>query len=332
MPRSPKTSELADFDIAKTFDEVGSQVVEYLNAAAPMGAWAVTRIVDGRQILLCAKDVAYGFEPGAEVPFEISPCRAMVAGEAPQVALDAAAVPAYADCGLAAMIPLGAYVGTPIMTASGELFGTLCGFNPVAMTTGPQALEPLLLLLSSLLSAVLAADQAATETARQLEAVQREADTDAMTGLLNRRGWNRYIEREEERFRRFGDQASVIVLDLDQLKLVNDTEGHDAGDEYIRRSAAALRGAVRSGDILARLGGDEFGIVVLGAQGVPVEQLVDRMERALEAAGVVGSFGFAPISVVAGFPGAWKAADSAMYVEKRRRKAERTADQTAEKR
>ena len=316
---------IADFDIAGSFDAASSQVIEYLSDAAPMGAWAVTRVVDGRQIILFTKDVAYGLGAGSEIAFDISPCRAMVAGEGPQVALDAAAEPAYAACGLASLISLGAYIGTPISTTDGHLFGTLCGLNPIAITAGPPALEPLLLLLSSLLSAVLAADQTATAAARQVEAAQREADTDTLTGLLNRRGWDRYIEREEERFRKFGDQASVIVMDLDRLKIINDTKGHDAGDEYIRASAVALRGVVRPGDILARLGGDEFGVVVVAVDDVPVKDLLDRMQRALEAAGVVGSFGSAPISVVAGFPDAWKAADSAMYKEKRRRKAEQSS-------
>ena len=315
---------IADFDIAGTFDAASSQVVEYLSAAAPMGTWAVTRIVDGRQIMLFTKDVAYGLGAGAEIAFDMSPCRAMVANEAPQVALDVAAEPAYAKCGLASLMPLGAYIGTPIRTTDGQLFGTLCGFNPVAITTEPRAIGPLLLLLSSLLSAVLGADQTATAAARQVEAAQREADTDALTGLLNRRGWDRYIEREEERFRKFGDQASVIVMDLDRLKIINDTKGHDAGDEYIRASAVAMRSVVRSGDILARLGGDEFGVVVVAVDDVAVKELLDRMQRALEAAGVLGSFGSAPISVIAGFPDAWKAADSAMYEEKRRRKAERS--------
>ena len=323
MPSAPSAIELGTFDIATTFDAAGSRVVEYLGVIAPMGLWAVTRVVDGREIMLVARDSAYGLGPGAEIAFDDSPCRAMVAGEAPQVALDATAVAGYAGCALAQVIPLGAYVGTPIMTTDGQLFGTLCGFNPTPVRQGSVILEPLLLLLSSLLSAVLAADRTATATARNLEAVQVEADTDAMTGLLNRRGWDRYIAAEEERFRRFGDQGSVIVMDLDQLKTINDTKGHAAGDEYIRRSAEALRAGVRSDDILARLGGDEFGAVLLNADGEMVQVLVERMERALEAAGAVGSFGWAPITVVAGFPGAWKAADSAMYVEKRRRRGER---------
>lgn len=81
-----------------------------------------------------------------------------------------------------------------------------------------------------------------------------------------------------------------------------------------------LAGTVRRGDVLARLGGDEFGIVAVGATPEQAGELVAHAERAMAAAGVAGSFGHAPYSVVTGFPGAWQAADEAMYEQKRRRR------------
>ena len=176
--------------------------------------------------------------------------------------------------------------------APGPLADSLCGH------------QPLLELLSSLLSSVLEADAATTATERALEQARHEADTDVLTGLLNRRGWERLLRHEEERYRRFGDLASVVVLDLDRLKLVNDTHGHDAGDRHIRRAAESLMTVVRPGDLVARLGGDEFGIVAPRRRHRRRPALVERMERALTGAGVAGTFGHAPYSVVAGFPGA----------------------------
>lgn len=81
-----------------------------------------------------------------------------------------------------------------------------------------------------------------------------------------------------------------------------------------------LAETVRTGDVLARLGGDEFGTLAVGASVEQTVELVERMEKALDQAGVSGSFGHAPYSVVAGFPGAWQAADQAMYEQKRRRR------------
>src|ERR1700712_717807 len=184
----------------RKFDVASSQVLEYLSAVVPMGLWAVTRVVDGRQVMLVTKDSAYGFGPGAEIAFTDSPCWAMAAGSAPRIAPDVADVAAYAECGVAAHVPLGAYVGTPIVTADGQLFGTVCGFNADALPEAVRGHEPLLTLLSNLLSCVVDADQATTAARRPLELTTLEAATDAMTGLLNRRGWDRYIEREEDRF------------------------------------------------------------------------------------------------------------------------------------
>lgn len=307
---------------ARTFDAACATVVEYLSRFVPMGMWAVTRIVDGRQVLLSVDSPAYGLPPGMELPYATSLCRTMVAGETPRIAPDVGQVPQYAAAAVAARpFVVNAYVGTPIVRPDGALFGTVCGFDPDRQPESLHAHRPLLDLLSSMLSAVLEADTQATAAARDLELARREADTDALTGLLNRRGWDRFLRVEERRFRRFGDPACVVVMDLDHLKTVNDTHGHDAGDDYIRRAATALSLCVRGGDVLARLGGDEFGMLAVGATVEQTAQLVERMEQSLSAAGVSGSFGHAPYSVVAGLPGAWQAADEAMYEQKRRRRA-----------
>ena len=308
---------------ARAFDTASALVIDYLTQLAPLGMWAVTRVVDGRQIMLTVEAPAYGVTAGAEFPFADSMCRSMVASTAPQIAPDVALVPDYAAAAAIAPITVGAYLGTPIVRGDGSLFGTLCGYDPEPQPRSLTAHQPLLDLLSSMLSAVLDADHTATVTARELETARRQADTDALTGLLNRRGWDRYLDQEERRFQRFGDAACVIVLDLDHLKIVNDTHGHDAGDRYIREAGRVLTATARPGDILSRLGGDEFGIVAVGATTAQAADLVGRMENALQEAGVSGSFGHAPYSVVTGFPGAWQAADEAMYVQKKQRRGTR---------
>ena len=190
--------------------------------------------------------------------------------------------------------------------------------------TGVQtcALPILLDLLSSLLSSVLEADTNAVRSARDLERAVSDAETDPLTGLLNRRGWQRWMEREEDRFRRFGDPAAVVMFDLDGLKSVNDLEGHDAGDRFLRRTAEALVEAVRAGDPLARLGGDEFGLVAsVGADDAG--RLGDRLQAALADADVPCSVGVAPFRVDGGFTQALAEADAAMYANKRARKVAR---------
>jgi diguanylate cyclase (GGDEF)-like protein len=97
----------------------------------------------------------------------------------------------------------------------------------------------------------------------QLEAeiarVNALARRDALTGLANRLAWDEAIDAYPN-----GAPAVVVVLDVDGLKAINDTHGHDAGDEVITDVARVLRAAVREDDLVARVGGDEFA-VLLGA-------------------------------------------------------------------
>ncbi|MDL5158688.1 GGDEF domain-containing protein [Actinomycetospora termitidis] len=307
----------------KAFDAACRMVVDFLAATVPMGVWAVSRVVGRRQTMLVTADTAYGLRPGAEVAWSTSLCRTMSLGTTPRVVPDTALVPdlaAAVGAQAAHAVRVGAYVGTPIVRPDGSLFGTVVGLNPDPLPAEFLRHESLLDLLSSLLSSVLEADGAAVESARALERAVSDAETDALTGLLNRRGWQRWLAREEERFRRFGDPASVVMVDLDGLKTVNDTEGHDAGDRHLRRTATALLGAVRAGDPLARLGGDEFGLVAsVGADDAA--RLADRLQAVLVDAGVPCSVGVAPFRVDGGFAAAVAAADAAMYENKRARQA-----------
>jgi diguanylate cyclase (GGDEF)-like protein len=305
----------------RSFDAACALVIDHLARVVPMGLWAVTRINDDDQLVLVSATDVYPVRDGDVFPFHASLCKRMVAGTAPRIAPDVVQSGDYADLALNCPIDVGAYVGTPIATPDGGLFGTVCGFDPNPLPESMTEHQPLLDLLSSLLAAVLEGDLRATAAARELEHARREADVDALTGLLNRRGWDRYLHAEEERFRRFGDPACVVVIDLDRLKVVNDTQGHEAGDSYIRRAARALENAVRQGDVVARLGGDEFGVIAVGATPEQAREIVERADEAMRTSGVAGSFGFAPYSVVSGFPGAFEAADRAMYEQKRRRRA-----------
>ena len=319
---APAAQVAAHLRPVRAFDEACRLVVDYLSEVAPMGLWAVTRVSDGTQLVLAAAGDTYPVQAGDVFSFTESLCRRMVTGEAPRIAPDTGRTPAYTDLAAAAPIEIGAYAGTPISAPDEQLFGTVCGFDVTALPESAMVEQPLLDLLSSLLSAVLDADLRATAAARELEQARREADLDVLTGLLNRRGWDRYLQAEEERFRRFGDPACVVVIDLDRLKVVNDTQGHEAGDRYIQRAAQVLASTVRQGDVLARLGGDEFGIIAVGATTEQAGELVERADRAMHLSGVAGSFGFAPYTVVSGFPGAWEAADQAMYEQKRSRRAQ----------
>jgi diguanylate cyclase (GGDEF)-like protein/PAS domain S-box-containing protein len=102
---------------------------------------------------------------------------------------------------------------------------------------------------------------------------------DALTGLANRGAFDEVLSRLEER----GPwPVGIIMIDLDGLKHVNDTQGHAAGDELLRRAARVLKAAFRSGDCVARIGGDEFAMLLAGHDVQALAYLSRRLEQAIE--------------------------------------------------
>ncbi len=110
--------------------------------------------------------------------------------------------------------------------------------------------------------------------------LREQAIRDPLTGLYNRRYLEESLGRELERARRRGGQFSVLVVDVDHFKRLNDTFGHDAGDLVLREVGVHLRGSFRGEDVCARLGGEEFA-VVLSESALP--GAIDRAERLREA-------------------------------------------------
>jgi diguanylate cyclase (GGDEF)-like protein/PAS domain S-box-containing protein len=104
--------------------------------------------------------------------------------------------------------------------------------------------------------------QDVTDRKRFEDQLQFMVDHDPLTGLLNRRGFERELERHISRVKRYGAEGALLALDLDHFKYINDTLGHNAGDELISRITGVLRGRLRSSDVLARLGGDEFAVLL----------------------------------------------------------------------
>ena len=306
------------------FEAACAAVLDYLKSEVPLGYWSVSRYDGERQLYLQVRDDVYGTKAGDSHSWDDSFCQYMVQGS-PSVAPDAQAIPEYAAAGVNDAIQIGAYVGVPIESGDGGLFGTICGLDPARQSDDLVTHAPLLRLLGSLLTTILQAEQGRIECQQLARQATEEAETDPLTGVSNRRGWERFLLEEEARYAAFGDPASLLMLDLDGLKVVNDSLGHAAGDELIRRTAQVLRSRLRGHDMIARLGGDEFGIVLTRIAPAAAESLVDRLRAALAEAGIAASFGCSPYSLSDGFQAAWERADVHLYADKRRRRAERAA-------
>src|SRR4051812_36172584 len=110
-----------------------------------------------------------------------------------------------------------------------------------------------------------------------LAELQATATHDQLTGLPNRRAWDDRLEHELERAAVSQRPLSVLAIDLDRLKRVNDTHGHSQGDRLLQRCAHAWNGALRGGDFLARLGGDEFLVLLPGSAEVAAAEVAQRI-------------------------------------------------------
>ncbi len=108
-----------------------------------------------------------------------------------------------------------------------------------------------------------------------------QATHDALTGLVNRREFERRLEEAIESGHRGDGQHVLCYLDLDRFKVVNDTSGHLAGDSMLREVAKLLRDAVRDSDTVARLGGDEFGMLLIGCPLEKARQIADDVCRSV---------------------------------------------------
>ncbi len=166
-----------------------------------------------------------------------------------------------------------------------------------------------------------------SELARQAEALERPASVDGMTGLNNRRHFLVLAESEWSRFRRYGRPLALLMIDIDPFKSINDTYGHDVGDEVIKAVAGILQKNKRTSDIAGRLGGEEFALILPEATLDSALTAAERL-RQLVADGAINVEGYrlsVTISIgasagdadMSGVDELLKQADIALYEAKR---------------
>jgi diguanylate cyclase (GGDEF)-like protein len=131
---------------------------------------------------------------------------------------------------------------------------------------------------------------------RHADALSDLSRTDSLTGLRNQRAFDERLEEEVARAGRYGSPLSLLILDIDRLKAINDQSGHEAGNAALRAVGGALRVGARLSDLASRIGGDEFAIIAPSTDASAAHALGERI-RALVAGTEKGPLGPVTVSV-----------------------------------
>jgi diguanylate cyclase (GGDEF)-like protein len=165
----------------------------------------------------------------------------------------------------------------------------------------------------------------------RIDELQAHADTDFLLDILNRRGFERELNRSIAYIKRYQASGALIMLDVDRLKPINDAFGHAAGDQVLKAIVAVLLRHVRASDVIGRLGGDEFALLLWNlsetdahAKAASLEQTIDGLSFIFRGRTVAAgaSAGVAILGPHAEAAKALEEADSAMYVRKAQRRHE----------
>ncbi|MEO6205314.1 MAG: diguanylate cyclase, partial [Mycobacteriales bacterium] len=320
---------------------VSGDVLQLLSTRLGMEICLLSLHDQGQYVVLQALDPVTGTQLGPLRAWEDTLCAVMCDGDGPEVAGDVLMVPRYRELVERLDLPVRSYIGTPLYDAQGEVIGSLC-----ALSLHPRGEElyehfDLLKTFGQVVGHLL--DRELTARTAQLaeSAALEQSRTDTLTGALNRRGWQLVLQDVDRWCRVERHPAAVFVIDLDDLKQINDTQGHDAGDALLQRAAAALTDCAvlcalrRDAETpmtsgvpsyaVARTGGDEFAVLLTRFDALQCPEVADELRRALADAGVVASLGFALRHPVRGLALACRDADQQMLAEKRHRHSRRQA-------
>lgn len=192
------------------------------------------------------------------------------------------------------------YAGVPLITTDGHAIGSLCVVDNAPRSLSTAQIDGLRLLARQISSRIeLRRRTRALETAvavqrrNQLELeqanarLQRLCRTDGLTGLHNRRSFDEQLELELARQERTTAALTLMMLDVDDFKQINDSQGHPVGDRILRQLAALLRDTARATDQVARFGGEEFALLLPNTNGEEAMQLAERIRSGIERSAVV---------------------------------------------
>lgn len=239
-----------------------------------------------------------------ELPLEKSLCTVTVQSGELVVVSDTQADPRYADHPLVRGQPrFRFYVGYPLIDKNNVTVGTFCAMDIRPRKISSEDLQSIrdlgTLAQCELLSEHLADAQAALTA--KLGAARREAMIDPLTRLWNRRGATVLLRAALKQADHQHTELALGLLDLDKFKHINDTYGHQVGDEVLRKVARVLVGCMRGEDMICRPAGDEFLMIMTNTDRSQAARIVERVRRSVSEAPVQTRQGLMPVTVSAGY-------------------------------
>jgi diguanylate cyclase (GGDEF)-like protein len=177
------------------------------------------------------------------------------------------------------------------------VYGTKVGMLALDIKVNPDELDKLELLVDTI--------GAYLHNQLLMKQLDLSANTDPLTGIYNRRYFEKVFDEEAKRFKQYGINFAVLTLDVNLLKKANDNHGHEVGDILLKKVAALLLSAVRPSDIVARVGGDEFAILLSDTDQKSAEDLCNRLTGKVFNDVYVDSHGAGgfPVTVSVGYAG-----------------------------
>ena len=253
----------------------------------------VGEVIDGRYFIRYAHDEGGRFAAGMEMPLATTPCQCVVERKASVFLPDLPSDPVLGALPIVSMLNLQVYCGTPIWVDD-ELWGVLAFAGGATMESSHTQENLAFIELIANWIGLLQAQ------AIQRASLEKQALTDAMTGLPNRRAAESRLKEEIAHARRSKQPFILGLVDLDHFKLVNDRYGHGVGDEVLTGFAQIFTQNLRADDWIARWGGEEFLVCLHTGDLKQAEMIIERLREMIRQQAFVTSAGEIHITMSAG--------------------------------
>lgn len=241
---------------------------------------------------------------------------------------DVLALPGLAAVPTVRTLGVRAYAGVPLVTPDGQILGSFCAVDMQPRQWTERDVAVLTELAHATLREI-TLRQALVRLAEEMhkvgvlnERLSELAHTDALTGLYNRRAYDQELAREWRRVQRNGAALSVLLIDADHFKSINDQHGHAVGDRVLQALAALIQRSAREIDVAARIGGEEFAVLLSDTGATSALNVAERIRSqiaqsdTMTVTGVTVSIGVATLAAEESAASLQHRADQALYMAK----------------